>query len=61
MNKSSKKLLGSSKKIIIIALVCFALLSGCQQREKIIYKASLSEHLMQMERQERTYRDSLEK
>mgnify|MGYP006872999856 CR=1 FL=1 len=61
MNKSSKKLLGSSKKVIILALVGIALLCGCQKTEKTIYKVPLSEHAMELERQERAYNDSLEK
>lgn len=62
MNKLSTKSLGSSKKVIIIlALACTALLCGCQQREKAIYKVPLSARVAELEQQERAYNDSLEK
>ena len=48
-------------KNIIIALACIALLCGCQEREKTIYKVPLSAHVAELERQERAYNDSLEK
>ena len=48
-------------KRIIIALACIALLCGCQQREKAIYKVPLSAHVAELEQQERAYQDSLEK
>ena len=48
-------------KRIIIALACIALLCGCQQREKAIYKVPLSAHVAELEQQERAYNDSLEK
>ena len=46
---------------IIIALACIALLCGCQQREKVIYKVPLSAHVAELEQQERAYNDSLAK
>jgi hypothetical protein len=48
-------------KNIIIALACIALLCGCQEREKTIYKVPLSAHMAELEQQERAYNDSLEK
>lgn len=42
--------------IIVLAAVC-----GCQKTEKTIYKVPLSEHAMELERQEKAYNDSLEK
>lgn len=48
-------------KRIIIALACIALLCGCQQREKVIYKVPLSAHVAELEQQERAYNDSLAK
>ncbi|MBQ8711963.1 MAG: hypothetical protein IJ551_03960, partial [Prevotella sp.] len=48
-------------KNIIIALACIALLCGCQEREKTIYKVPLSEHMAELRQQERAYMDSLEK
>lgn len=48
-------------KRIIIVLACIALLCGCQQREKVIYKVPLSAHVAELEQQERAYNDSLEK
>lgn len=47
-------------KNIIIALACIALLCGCQEREKTIYKVPLSAHVAELEQQE-AYNDSLEK
>ena len=63
MNKFLTKMLGSSKKniTIILTLTCLTLLCGCQKKEKTIYMVSLSEHAMELERQERAYNDSLEK
>lgn len=48
-------------KRFIIALACIALLCGCQEREKTIYKVLLSAHVAELEQQERAYNDSLEK
>lgn len=48
-------------KNIIIALACIALLCGCQEREKTIYKVPLSAYVAELEQQERAYNDSLEK
>ena len=48
-------------KRIIIVLACIALLCGCQQREKVIYKVPLSAHVAELEQQERAYNDSLAK
>jgi len=48
-------------KNIIIALACIALLCGCQEREKTIYKVPLSAHVAELEQQERAYNDLLEK
>ena len=63
MNKFLTKILGLSKKnsTIILTLTCLTLLCGCQKKEKTIYMVSLSEHAMELERQERAYNDSLEK
>ena len=63
MNKFLTKMLGLSKKniTIILTLTCLTLLCGCQKKEKTIYMVSLSEHAMELERQERAYNDSLEK
>ena len=63
MNKFLTKMLGLSKKniTIILTLTCLTLLCGCQKKEKTIYMVSLSEHAMELERQERAYSDSLEK
>ena len=41
MNSLLKKSLGQSKKVIILTLVCLALLCGCREREKTIYKVPL--------------------
>ena len=58
----SKKLLVPFKKnVIYLALTFIALLCGCQEREKTIYKVPLNEHAMELERQERAYKDSLDK
>ena len=44
----SKKLLVPSKKnVIYLALTFIALLCGCQEREKTIYKVPLNEHAME--------------
>lgn len=48
-------------KRIIIVLACIALLCGCQEREKTIYKVPLSAHVAELEQQERAYNDSLAK
>ena len=42
---------------IIIALIAVC---GCQKTEKTIYRVQLSEHAMELERQEKAYNDSLE-
>ncbi|MBR3456390.1 MAG: hypothetical protein IKH26_13850 [Bacteroidaceae bacterium] len=49
-----------NKKIITI-IIALAAVCGCQKTEKTIYKVPLSEHAMELERQERAYNDSLEK
>ena len=56
-------MLGLSKKniTIILTLTCLTLLCGCQKKEKTIYRVPLSEHAMELERQEKAYNDSLEK
>lgn len=51
----------SKKNVIYLALTFIALLCGCQEREKTIYRVPLSEHAMELERQEKAYNDSLEK
>ena len=51
----------SQKTVIYLALTFIALLCGCQEREKTIYRVPLSEHAMELERQEKAYNDSLEK
>ena len=49
-----------NKKIITI-IIALAVVCGCQKTEKTIYKVPLSEHAMELERQEKAYNDSLEK
>lgn len=49
-----------NKKIITI-IIALAAICGCQKTEKTIYKVPLSEHAMELKRQERAYNDSLEK
>ena len=49
-----------NKKIITI-IIALAAVCGCQKTEKTIYRVPLSEHAMELERQERAYNDSLEK
>ena len=49
-----------NKKIITI-IIALAAVCGCQKTEKTIYKVPVSEHAMELERQERAYNDSLEK
>ena len=49
-----------NKKIITI-IIALAAVCGCQKTEKTIYKVPLSEHAIELERQERAYNDSLEK
>ena len=48
-------------KRIITIILALAAVCGCQKTEKTIYKVPLSEHAMELERQERAYNDSLEK
>ena len=48
-------------KRIITIILALAAVCGCQKTEKTIYKVLLSEHAMELERQERAYNDSLEK
>ena len=50
-----------TKRFIIIALACIALLCGCQVREKHVYRLPTSAHLAELEQQERAYEDSLNK
>ena len=49
-----------NKKIITI-IIALAVVCGCQKTEKTIYRVPLSEHAIELERQERAYNDSLEK
>ena len=49
------------KRNIITLIIALAAVCGCQKTEKTIYKVPLSEHAMELERQERAYNDSLEK
>ena len=56
----SKKLLVPSK-IIITIILALAAVCGCQKTKETIYKVPVSEHTMELERQERAYNDSLEK
>mgnify|MGYP003289067356 CR=1 FL=1 len=49
-----------NKKIITI-IIALAAVCGCQKTEKTIYRVPLSEHAMELERQEKAYNDSLEK
>ena len=46
---------------IITIIIALAAVCGCQKTEKTIYKVPLSEHAMELKRQERAYNDSLEK
>ena len=46
---------------IITIILALTAVCGCQKTEKTIYKVLLSEHAMELERQERAYNDSLEK
>lgn len=48
-------------KRIITIIIALAAVCGCQKTEKTIYKVPLSEHAMELKRQERAYNDSLEK
>ncbi len=48
-------------KRIITIIIALAAVCGCQKTEKTIYKVPLSEHAIELERQERAYNDSLEK
>ncbi len=48
------------RKIITIIIALIAV-CGCQKTEKTIYRVQLSEHAMELERQEKAYNDSLEK
>lgn len=47
----------------ILAIVGIALIWSCKQKkaEKVIYELPASEQLLKLERQEKAYRDSLEK
>ena len=49
------------KRNIITLILALAAMCGCQKTEKTIYKVPLSEHAMELERQEKAYNDSLEK
>ena len=49
-----------NKKIITLILA-LAAVCGCQKTEKTIYRVPLSEHAMELERQEKAYNDSIEK
>ena len=49
------------KRNIITLILALAAVCGCQKTEKTIYKVPLSEHAMELKRQERAYNDSLEK
>ena len=49
-----------NKKIITI-IITLAAVCGCQKTEKTIYRVPLSEHAMELERQEKAYNGSLEK
>ena len=49
------------KRNIITLILALAAVCGCQKTEKTIYKVPLSEHAMELERQEKAYNDSLEK
>ena len=48
-------------KRIITIILALAAVCGCQKTEKTIYRVPLSEHAMELERQEKAYNDSLEK
>lgn len=48
-------------RFIIITLACLTLLCGCQIKEKHIYRLPTSAHLVELEHQERAYKDSLDK
>lgn len=49
------------KRNIITLILALAAMCGCQKTEKTIYRVPLSEHAMELERQEKAYNDSLEK
>ena len=49
------------KRNIITLILALAAVCGCQKTEKTIYRVPLSEHAMELERQEKAYNDSLEK
>ena len=51
----------NKRQPIILALACLTLLCGCQVKEKHIYRLPTSAHLVELEHQERAYKDSLEK
>lgn len=50
-----------NRRIIIIALACLALLCGCQEKVKHIYRLPTSRYLAELEQQERALKDSLDK
>ena len=49
-----------NKKIITL-IIALAAVCGCQKTEKTIYRMPLSEHEIELKRQEKAYNDSLEK
>ena len=61
MNNLLKKSFDQSKDVITIILCSIALLCGCQEKVKHIYRVPTSAHLAQLEQQERALKDSLDK
>lgn len=49
------------RKIITTIIVCIALICGCQEKEKHIYRLPTSRYLAELEQTERAYKDSLDK
>lgn len=61
MSNLLKKSFDQSKDVITIILCSIALLCGCQEKVKHIYRVPTSAHLAQLEQQEKALKDSLDK
>ena len=61
MNNLSKKSLDLSKYVITFTLCCNILFYGCHKKEKHASSHSTCAYLTELEQQERTYKDSLDK
>lgn len=61
MNNLSKKSLGLSKYVITFILCCNILFYGCHKKDKHVSRLSTCAYLAELEQQERTYKDSLNK